>query len=178
MQRIIICVICLVIVGIVFSQTGEQINAVEIEIKNTIETSINTFWQKDYQGWANTIIHNNNTVGIWVSKTRNVENSGWANIGSQVKQWMDDNPLPLLRELNITFSQLTVKENMAVVHFHYSSKDQIQKDPDYIPMKCFWVLQKINGFWKISTWVNIGRNSYRAVASEKSDMEKIIIDCG
>ncbi|OVE80082.1 hypothetical protein BVY01_00895 [bacterium I07] len=169
MRKLIVGLMVLMLV-IGCQQTGEKPVDVEAE-KAAIKELIVTAWteannNKNFENWANTVLHDNKVLSVNVGKTGQGEDAGWDKIGPDWKKYMDDNPEPATGTYVFEKFTFRIWREAAFAAFDWYRKEDKEKDPDRIPFRSYCVFEKTIVGWKFATWIGINRNSYRETTTE------------
>ncbi|HET7119459.1 MAG TPA: hypothetical protein VFI29_23385 [Hanamia sp.] len=127
----------------------------EVAIKQTLQQETNSYFHNDYEGWANTWVHDSVCYVVRTGISGQSELMGWNAISNDYKQSIEnlrvmDNAsiAPFLNKKDFHFY---INGNMATVSF---------KQGDILPNFETCTLIKQNGAWKILNFTHIDNSSY------------------
>ena len=163
MRRIFISLLVIGMFGATCAPETIDVEAEKAAIRQLIERRYNEYNNKDFDGWASTIVNGQNTHMYWATKSGYGERIGWDVIGSYFKKVMEDNPEPSPREHVFENFNYRIWKDTAFVTFDYYTEGNKEEDPDFIPTKNIYVFEKTEEGWKCSSWVNLRRNTWREI---------------
>lgn len=122
----------------------------EAAIKNVLNQETKTFFNKDYDGWAKTWVHDTAASMLRVNQTATIQLIGWNAISAQYKEVIQGlrprTEAEIATFLNKTDFHIYINGNMATVSFKEGDKD---------PNTELRTMMKQNGTWKILNYTII-----------------------
>lgn len=137
--------ICLLISPILgFAQSSE-----EAAIKGTMMAETESFFQRDYEAWAQHWVQDETTFHAWNTREGGyVVRRGWEAINENIRQYIKDHPEPNHPEFYYRNMVFSITGDVAIVHYdeYVSNKagDAFTIAPGYK------VLRKMDGQWKLA----------------------------
>jgi hypothetical protein len=121
----------------------------EAAIKSVIGAETQAFFDRDYNAWANCWLQSANDSQAWNNRDGGVfYNSGWDNVGTGAKTWIDANPKPVKAPaISRDKWNININGDMAAVSFQQTFTDDKESGTSWE----FRTMVRKGGQWKIST---------------------------
>lgn len=147
-------VVCLTICR---AANAQKNNAEWDAIRKVIDTETRSFFEKKYDKWSDTWMHDSSIFIIRAYPTSNSQMYGWNTISKNYKETMQNFPvfteeqiLPYMNKMNYRYS---INGNMATVSFKEGKTEKEATDETRI-------MVKQNGVWKTAGMTLIGTAEY------------------